>query len=259
MLVTGATGFLGRHLVDSPGPWEVVAPTHAMLDLRQRARVIDLITEWRPQVVAHLAYRKDRQSIVDASRNVAEAAAACGARLVHLSTDVVFAGRPLPYTEHDEPFPVIEYGRDKLDAEAAVLAAAPGAVAIRTSLLYGTDRLGACQLDAQAAALGTSPMTFFSDEVRCPTHAGDVAAAIVSLADRPDVTGPLHLTGPRPMSRAELAEVTAAWLGLAPAAIRTSTIAESGTVRPGHIVLDCSRAAALGLSCRDPLEALQRR
>jgi dTDP-4-dehydrorhamnose reductase len=259
LLVTGASGFLGRHLVDAPGDWEVVAPTHAMVDLRNRDRTIELITGWRPGAIAHLAYRKDRQSIVDASRNVAEAAAACGARLVHLSTDVVFSGRPLPYTEHDEPFPVIEYGRDKLDAEHAVFATAPGAVAVRTSLLYGTDRLSAAQADARAAAHGGSTMTFFTDEVRCPTHAADVAAAIVALAARPDVSGPLHLSGPRPMSRAEFAEVNAAWLGLPPATIRTSAIGESGQVRPGHVVLDCAHAASLGLHCRDPLESLQRR
>jgi dTDP-4-dehydrorhamnose reductase len=259
LLVTGASGFLGRHLMHAPGDWEVVAPSHAMVDLRHRDRTIELIRGWKPQAIAHLAYRKDRQSIVDASRNVAEAAAACGARLVHLSTDVVFGGRPLPYTEHDEPFPIIEYGRDKLDAERAVFAAAPTAVAVRTSLLYGTERLSAAQLDAQAAAQGRSSMTFFTDEVRCPTHAADVAAAIVALAARPDVAGPLHLAGPRPMSRAEFAEINAAWLGLPPAAIRTSTIEESGQTRPGHVVLDCARAQSFGLHCRDPFEALRRR
>jgi dTDP-4-dehydrorhamnose reductase len=259
LLVTGASGFLGRHLVDAPGDWEVIAPSHAMVDLRHRDRTLEFITGWKPQAIAHLAYRKDRQSIVDASRNVAEAAAACGARLVHLSTDVVFGGRPLPYTEHDEPFPVIEYGRDKLDAERAVFAAAPGAVAVRTSLLYGTERLSPAQVDAQEAAQGRSSMTFFTDEVRCPTHAADVAAAIVALAARPEVAGPLHVSGPRPMSRAEFAEITAAWLGLPPAAVRTSTIEQSGQVRPGHVVLDGARAASLGLRCRDPLEVLGRR
>jgi dTDP-4-dehydrorhamnose reductase len=230
-----------------------------MLDLRHRERTIEFVRGWKPQAIAHLAYRKDRQSIVDASRHVAEAAAACGARLVHVSTDVVFGGRPLPYTERDEPFPIIEYGRDKLDAERAVFAAAPGAVAVRTSLLYGTEHLSPAQVDAQAVAQGRSDMTFFTDELRCPAHAADVAAAIVSLAARTDVSGPLHVAGPRPMSRAEFAEVNAAWLGLPPAAIRTSTIAESGQVRPGHLVLDCTQAASLGLRCRDPLVALHRR
>lgn len=259
LLVTGASGFLGRHLLDAPGDWEVVAPTHAMLDLRHRDRTIEFVRGWKPQAIVHLAYRKDRPSIVDASRHVAEAAAACGARLVHLSTDVVFAGRALPYTEADEPFPIIEYGRDKLDAERAVLAAVPGAVLLRTSLLYGTDRLSAHQTEAQAAAQGRSGMRFFTDEVRCPAHAADVAAACVTLASRLDVSGPLHLAGPRAMSRAEFAELNATWLGAGAAAVPTTTIAESGQVRPAHVVLDSRRAAALGLVCRDPLEALRRR
>lgn len=238
--------------------WEMIAPTSAMLDVRRADQVRATFEDWRPQAIAHLAYRyADRRSIVDASRNVAEAAAAIGARLIHLSTDAVFAGRPQPYTEEDEPFAIIEYGRDKLDAERAVAAACPGAVLLRTSLLYGTDQLAQSQLDVRAAVNGTSSMVYFTDEVRCPAHAGDVAAAVAALAARLDISGPLHLAGPRPMSRAELAELNARWMGLAAGRLRTSTIAESGTVRPGHVVLDSSRAATLGLRCRDPYEALR--
>lgn len=258
MLVTGGSGFLGRHLLDDPGDWQVVAPTRQIVDLLHRDRVRELVESWRPQVVVHLAYRKQRPQIVDASRNVAEAAAAVGARLIHLSTDLVFGGRPEPYRETDDPFPIIEYGRDKLDAERAVLAASPGAVVIRTSLLYGTDRPSPVQLEARAVAEGTSTMRCFTDEIRCLTHAADVARAIVAVAGRPDVAGVLHVAGPRPMSRAEFAELDAAWFGLAPARIPTSTIAESGQVRPGHVVLDTSLATTLGITCRDPLEALHR-
>ncbi len=258
MLVTGASGFLGRHLLDEPGDWEVVAPPHDALDLLRGDLVRDFVESWKPQVVVHLAYRKERQQIVDVSRHVAEAAATQGARLIHLSTDLVFAGRPEPYTEADVPFPVIEYGRDKLDAERAVLAAVPRAVVIRTSLLYGTDRTSPVQEDARAAADGRSSMRFFTDEVRCPTHAADVARAIVAVADRPDVAGVLHVAGPRPMSRADFAELNASWLGVAAARLRTSTIGESGQVRPGCVVLDSSRAGALGITCRDPLQALRR-
>ena len=176
---------------------------------------------------------------------------------MHLSTDLVFAGRPDPYTEADVPSPIIDYGRDKLDAEAVVLATAPGAVVVRTSLLYGTARSSTAQLDVEAAADGTSTMTFFTDEVRCPTHAADVAAAIVALAGRTEVTGVLHLAGPRPMSRAEFARLNATWLERSPSRIRTSSIAEHGLVRPGHVVLDSARATALGLTCRDPYDALR--
>ena len=58
---------------------------------------------------------------VDGSRNLARAAAEVGARLVHVSTDLVFDGAlGRPYTEDDEPRPIMEYGRQKLAAEEEV-------------------------------------------------------------------------------------------------------------------------------------------
>ena len=87
----------------------------------------------RPDVVIHTAYRQDgegaREIVVDGSENVATAATAVGARLVHISTDVVFDGRKGgPYVEDDPPCPCTEYGRAKADAEARVAAAAPEAL-----------------------------------------------------------------------------------------------------------------------------------
>ena len=84
-----------------------------------------------PEVVIHTAYRQDgdgaREIVVDGSENVARAATAVGARLVHLSTDVIFDGRKgAPYVEADAPSPCTEYGRAKAEAEERVLGAAPG-------------------------------------------------------------------------------------------------------------------------------------
>ena len=75
----------------------------------------------RPTVVIHTAYRQDGrgawQTTVDGA-HIATAAARVGARLVHLSTDVVFDGRKgSPYVEHDPRSPVTEYSRAKAEAE----------------------------------------------------------------------------------------------------------------------------------------------
>ncbi|MGK0274500.1 MAG: dTDP-4-dehydrorhamnose reductase [Ilumatobacter sp.] len=261
MLVTGGSGFLGRHLTtgNASNRWELIAPSSSSMDITRRDSTIEAITDWRPTAVVHLAYRKgDRQSIVNGSRHVAEAAAVCGARLVHMSTDVIFPGRAAPYTEADRPFPTIDYGRDKRDAEDAVMLACPTAVMIRTSLLYGTSQLGHVQLDVQRALSTGSdrhPMTFFTDEYRCPVHAADVSNAIAELATRPGIIGPLNVAGPEALSRSEFARATATWMGHDPNRLLTSTIAEAGAVRPARIVLDTGKAIALGITCRSVSES----
>ena len=262
MMITGATGFLGRHLViaSESGQWELLAESSASLDITRRDAVIDRIRTWRPNVVVHLAYRKDdHRVIVDGTRNVAEGAAAAGARMIHLSTDVVFAGRPAPYTEHDRPDATLDYGRWKAEAEQAVASVVPSALAVRTSLLYGMEQLSVGQRDVADVLAGRQRMQFFSDEYRCPAHAADVADAIVVLADRPDLTGVLHVAGPQAVSRAELARAFAAQLGYDPGRVPVTTLAEAGLDRPGRVVLDSTAAATLGIRCRSLDEALSGR
>jgi dTDP-4-dehydrorhamnose reductase len=86
--------------------------------------------------------------------------------------------------------------------------------------------------------------------VRCPAHVDDVADAVTRLAAMRDVSGPLHVAGPEALSRAEFAIRTADTLGLDPSLVRSGTLAESGLVRPGRVVLDSSRAAMLEIRCR---------
>lgn len=253
MFITGASGLLGRHLqrCKQAESWDMIAPGSHSLDIRRRDSVLQMITEWKPAAVVHLAYRKDdRRTIVDGSRNVAEAAASVGARLVHVSTDVVFAGRAAPYTERDLPFAITEYGRMKAAAEDAVATMAPRAAIMRTSLMYATEFLAPLQLDVERALQGHTSSTYFTDEYRCPAHAADIADAIATLASMPDVVGPLHVAGPEVLSRADLAHAVANWLGMNPNLVRTSTIAESGLDRPARIVLDCSLAQRLGIHVR---------
>jgi dTDP-4-dehydrorhamnose reductase len=225
--------------------------------VRDRAAVLDAVRTSGATAVAHLAYRRDEaDTIVDGSRHVAEAAATLGVRLVHVSTDVVFAGRPEPYREADEPDPLIEYGRHKSAAERAVRAACPDAVVLRTSLLYGdADDTGHSEALVRDACTGASDITFFEDEVRCPAHVADVAHAIVTLAGRPDVHGPLHVAGPRPMSRFAFARLLAERLGEDAGRLRSASLASSGLVRPAHVTLDSGCAAAMGIHVRDPLAA----
>ena len=83
--------------------------------------------------------QQDAPTIVQGSAAVAAAAHRSGARLVHLSTDLVFDGEQgAPYEEDADPRPVSAYGAAKLEAERIVARAHPEALLVRTSLLYGT-------------------------------------------------------------------------------------------------------------------------
>jgi dTDP-4-dehydrorhamnose reductase len=253
--VTGGSGYLGRHIVNGPPTqgWEVVAPSSLAVDLRFAESVRTAVRDWHPSAIVHTAYRRgDRSSIVDASRNVAEAAHRYGVRLVHVSTDALFRGRQAPYTEADEPTPVHDYGRDKADAEQVVATACPDAVIVRTSLLFGRQLASDHELAVRDAVTGRSTTAFFTDEIRSPVLVDDLAGALVDLAERPEISGVLHLGGPEPFSRSQLAIMTARRHGWDPSKLRFSTIAQSGLVRPGRVILDSGRARSYGIAVRGP-------
>lgn len=226
LFLTGATGYLGREIARQTG-WE--GERVEILD----AEAVDAAVAGCDAVI-HTAYRKDDpRVIVEGSENVARAAAAQGARLVHLSTDLVFAGdlgRPL--REDDAVGPLSDYGAAKAEAERRVSAACPGAVLVRTSLIYGGPE------PSDHERLAHDPQaTFFADEIRCPVAVADLAAAALELTAMPEVSGPLHVAGADAVTRLEFARLVTGHddlrAGPRPAG------------RPGDLTLDCSRAAAL--------------
>ncbi len=131
--------------------WDVTAtrltrrPAHGRplaLDVRDAAAVEHAFAESAPDAVVHCAYvhlgPAATETTVRGSRNVARAAQHVGARLVHMSTDLVFDGEPTrAYTEEDQPRPISEYGAAKAEAERQVAHACPQAVLVRTGLIYG--------------------------------------------------------------------------------------------------------------------------
>jgi dTDP-4-dehydrorhamnose reductase len=177
---------------------------------------------------------------------VAAAAASVGARLVHVSSDVVHGGRPEPYTEADDPTPVFPYGAAKAAAEAAVSAAHPAAVVVRTSLIVsGSDGPPSRhELGALALARGEASGALFTDEIRCPVPVDGLARALVELA-MVDYAGVLNVAGAHAMSRHELGVRVARRHGLPPDAVPAGTLAASGLSRPGVVKLDCTRLAEI--------------
>jgi hypothetical protein len=114
LLVTGVTGYLGSRVAaraDALG-WHVVGAARSggdrRVDLADPAAGFALVADVTPDAVVHTAYAKDvpemHDVIVDGSAAIAAGCAAIGSRLVHVSSDVVFAGDAgRPYDERDAP------------------------------------------------------------------------------------------------------------------------------------------------------------
>jgi dTDP-4-dehydrorhamnose reductase len=239
--VTGATGFLGSEVIRlAPGA------TGTRVEVRDPAAVLALFREIRPDAVIHTAYRQDgdgaSEIVVDGAANVARAATTVGAMLIHLSSDVVFDGRKgTPYVEKDDPSPCTAYGRAKADAEGRIVDAAPDALIVRTSLIVG----GPGHEPSKHELMAHDPaVTFYVDELRSPVQVGDLAAALLELAEG-GVSGVLNVAGADRVSRVELAELVVG------GPVRQA-LAPPG--RPLDCSLDSSRARAL---LRTPLRGVR--
>lgn len=257
LLVIGGSGLLGRRITRqaSLAGHNVVATCHASvpktvgvewrrLDLRSRDEVTALALEALPDAIINAAYRKsDWATTADGGAHAALAAAATGARLVHVSSDAVFSGTAPSYDETCQPDPVTPYGAAKAAAETAVKGIMPVAAIVRTSLIIG-DGDSAYERLVHALASGAATGALFTDEVRCPVHAADLAAALLELVASSH-SGICHAGGADAVSRHELGMLIAARDGLDQAALPTGLRADSGLPGAIDVRLDSTRTQAL--------------
>ena len=138
---------------------------------------------------------------------LALACAQRGARLIHLSTDYVFAGNDSePLDEQAPTEPVNVYGRSKLAGEQAVLAACPNALVARVSWLFG-DSGGDVPATVLERARTGVPLDFIADKWSAPTWTSELADWLEQLitAHR-SMAGPLHLCHSGPASWRDFAQ-----------------------------------------------------
>lgn len=271
LVVTGGRGQLGRALgALAPG---AVYLDVGELDLTDAGEVTHMLTELRPDTIIHGgaytavdAAEKDREGAwavnVAGTRAVAEAARAVGAALVYISTDYVFAGDGTePYPEDHPTGPLSVYGATKLEGEHAV-AALERHLIVRTSWVFGDGKNFIRAILGAAAGRPGRELTVVDDQSGRPTYAVDLAGGILQLLEG-GATGTFHLQNlGEPATWADVAEAALAAAGLS-SPVRRVTTAGYNRGRPGPIaprpaygVLDCSRAAAIGVELRPWREAV---
>ncbi len=194
LLLTGANGQVGWEVSRKASAADIrcCSLTHAQLDITNRDKVFYKLEEVRPRVVVNAAAytavdkaESDAQTAFsvncDGSKYLAEACAAIGATLIHLSTDYVFDGKKRsPYREDDTAAPLGVYGASKLAGEEAVRESCPAHVILRTSWVYGVHGNNFVRTMLRLAD-EREVLRVVDDQLGSPTFAGDLSDAILQL------------------------------------------------------------------------------
>lgn len=208
--VTGASGFIGRHVTAALAargdiPVTIARPFHAST-LADAFRNVDTVVHLAG-LTAAVRERDLFTANVDGTRAVAEATAAAGARLIHVSSLAAAGPAPpsAPRTEDAAPAPITPYGRSKLEGERVVVAT-PGLkwTILRPGAVYGPGTDALLPL-FQAATFGILPLVGRTGAAYTFIHIDDVVRAIVAAIDV-DVIGTVFVGHPRPVTTRELME-----------------------------------------------------
>jgi dTDP-4-dehydrorhamnose reductase len=273
-LVVGANGMLGHDLVDVIGAagHDVVGLDLPDIDITSPESVAAALDRVRPEVVVNAA----AYTAVDAAEEhedlalringdgpgvlAAEIARHPGVRLVHVSTDYVFAGdATTPYPEDAPPAPRSAYGRTKLAGEVAVRSLLPdrGHI-VRTAWLYGVN--GANFVKTMLALEATKPQISVVDDQRGqPTWSRDLAAQIAALVEADAPGGIYHGTSSGETTWFGLAREIYRMVGADPERVRPTTTDQfpRPAPRPAYSVLGHDMWAQIGLPpIRDWRDAL---
>lgn len=192
VLITGAHGQLGSSLqreLDGDPEIEAIYTDYDTLDITNREAVRRFLDDNKVDVVVNCAAytavdKAETDEILAAALNtlavgnLAEAAAANGAKVIHISTDYVFSGQGFrPYEENDEPYPQGIYGRTKLEGEALLTSLSQDSMTIRTAWLY--SEFGKNFVKTMLSLAESHPeIRVVADQIGSPTYAGDLAHAI---------------------------------------------------------------------------------
>jgi len=230
--IFGGTGLLGKALVREWKSDQVAALGSKDADIRDPQQVLKAVTQTRPDwIVLAAAYadvdgceaNRDLAFAVNSEGavNVARAAKEAQAKLLLVSTDYVFDGlSTTPYEIDHTRAPRSVYGQSKAAAEEQLIKVLPDSCIARTSWLFGVG--GKCFPDTiLKLAASRAEIDVVDDQRGCPTHALDLARAIVQLCHN-NANGIVHVTNSGDCTWFEFAQEIVAQAG-SPCLVKPTT------------------------------------
>ena len=243
ILVTGANGFLGQHLVNlllqkgctviavAKGPKRLpFDPAESFayydVDITNDFLLNAVLEKEKPSTVVHAAAMTQADDCqlnqpgceainVRATAQLLLSAETYSRHFIYISTDFVFDGEKGDYAETDDVNPVSWYGFTKVQAESIVETSEIPFAIVRTCLVYGNTLTGTRSNIVNWAkdnlAAGKH-IKVVSDQWRTPTWVEDLAKGIWLVIEK-NATGIYHISGKDKLTPYDIAMKTAALCG----------------------------------------------
>lgn len=235
LLITGGSGFVGKNLAEFfSRDWTVIqtyfqhpiasgsVPQSVFLDVRDTDSVLAILERARPRVVIHAAgnkdvkyceYNPDQAYQINAigTQNVARACRRVGARMIYLSTDLVFGGSRGDYQEDEVPKPALAYGLSKLQGERFALEELEDVAVCRSGGIYGKGSPLLGWLSTELVE--KRQVECFVDVFNTPTYVENLAEMMDAII-RKRLSGIFHTAGAERVSRFDFFRSFAGTFGL---------------------------------------------
>jgi len=233
ILITGGSGLLGQYLNLAAAEENEIFSLYnnhignctlfksARSNLENSKSIKEVFVEFKPDVVVHTAAitnpiplpgqnAKEVYNVnVNATGKIAELCEQFGAKLIYISTDLVYAGyRGSMLTEESKLIPVSLYAETKLMGELKVKAKMDNFLILRTALLYGIGlNHSVCHFHKIIDSLkNKKPVRLFVDQFRTPISLKEASEIIVQLSSANIKGETINLGGTERVSRYELGE-----------------------------------------------------
>lgn len=268
LMIIGASGLLGGHLAQyAKGDYEIVATyyDHTLkmpgiralkMNIVDSQNTMDIIEKEKPDYIVLSAaqrnvdycetHQEEASRInVEGAKNVAVASDKVHAKLIYISTDLVFDGTLGMYKESDKTNPVNHYGKTKLQGELEVALNVSDYAIARVSVLYDWNMFdytfNFVEWVYQNLKL-EKPLSLFSDQFRCATYIKNACSALLKICED-DEKGIFHVAGKNCVSRHEIGLKVAEVFGFESDLISEIQSSESEWVakRPQKCCLDVTK------------------